>query len=113
MDQVSVGALIVSVLCTVVASSGFWAFVTRFGDKKSAQTQMLIGLGHDRIVFLGMQYVDRGYIYQDEYENLCEYLYKPYERMGGNGSAKHVMDEVNKLELRCGNRPSQKHTTQQ
>lgn len=48
---------------------------------------------------LGMSYIDRGWITQDEYENLHDYLYKPYEKMGGNGSAKKVMSEVNKLPI--------------
>lgn len=34
------------------------------------QSAMLLGLGHDRIVYLGSCYVERGYITQDEYENL-------------------------------------------
>lgn len=46
-----------------------------------------------------MSYIDRGWITQDEYENLHDYLYKPYEKMGGNGSAKKVMSEVNKLPI--------------
>lgn len=40
---------------------------------------MLVGLAHDRIMYLGMQYVDRGYVTQDEYENLRAYLYDPYK----------------------------------
>ena len=36
---------------------------------------------------------------KDEYENLYEYLYKPYSALGGNGSAKKVMEEVNKLPI--------------
>ena len=31
---------------------------------------------------------------QDEYENLRVYLYEPYERMGGNGSAKRIIQEA-------------------
>ena len=61
---------------------------------------MLVGLGHDRIMFLGMHYIERGYITRDEYENLCEYLYNPYEKLGGNGSAKRIMAEVDKLPIR-------------
>ena len=61
---------------------------------------MLIGLAHDRILFLGMQYVSRGFITQDEYENLHDYLYTPYEKLGGNGSAKRVMAEVEKLPIK-------------
>lgn len=87
-------------LCSVIASSGLWAFIQRLTEKKDVKTQMLIGLGHDRIVFLGMSYIDRGWITQDEYENLHDYLYKPYQKLGGNGSAKRIMEEVDKLEIR-------------
>ena len=68
-------------------------------DKKDVRTQMLVGLGHDRIMYLGMHYIERGWITRDEYENLVDYLYKPYEMMGGNGSAKRVIEEVKKLPL--------------
>lgn len=88
-----------TVICAVIASSGFWAFLQNRRDKKDVKTQMLVGLAHDRIISLGMQYIDRGFITQDEYENLYEYLYKPYEKLGGNGSAKRIMQEVNKLPI--------------
>lgn len=68
--------------------------------KRSAETEVLLGLGHDRIVYLGGTYVKRGYITQDEYENLYQYLFKPYERLGGNGTASRVMREVEKLPIR-------------
>lgn len=90
---------LVTVLCAVLASSGFWALMQKLTDKKDARTQMLVGLAHDRILYLGMSYVQRGYITKDEYENLYDYLYKPYLKMGGNGSAKRVMSEVDKLPL--------------
>lgn len=90
---------LITVLCAVLASSGFWALVQKLTDKKDAKTQMLVGLAHDRILYLGMSYVQRGYITKDEYENLYDYLYKPYLKMGGNGSAKRVIGEVDKLPL--------------
>lgn len=90
---------LITVLCAVLASSGFWALIQKLTDKKDAKTQMLVGLAHDRILYLGMSYVQRGYITKDEYENLYDYLYKPYLKMGGNGSAKRVMGEVDKLPL--------------
>lgn len=83
----------------VIASSGFWAYIQRRSEKRDVQTKMLVGLAHDRILFLGMQYIQRGAITRDEYENLYEYLYRPYEQMGGNGSAKRVMQEVNRLPI--------------
>lgn len=90
---------LVTILVSVLASSGVWAVVMKVMDKKDVRTQMLIGLGHDRIMYLGMSYIQRGWITRDEYENLVDYLYKPYELMGGNGSAKRVVEEVKKLPL--------------
>ncbi len=97
---------VLTILGAVLASSGFWAFIQEKDKRKAAEnkqnsveSQMLIGLAHDRIIYLGMVYIERGYITQDEYENLYEYLYKPYEKLGGNGSAKRIMTEVNKLPI--------------
>lgn len=89
--------LTAAVLGSALASSGLWALVGRQADKDDAERKLLVGLAHDRIVHLGMAYVERGYITQDEYENLRVYLYEPYEKMGGNGSARRVMLEVDKL----------------
>ena len=89
----------VTILVSVLASSGVWAVVMKVMDKKDVRTQMLIGLGHDRIMYLGNSYIARGYITSEEHENLVDYLYRPYELMGGNGSAKRVVDEVKKLPL--------------
>lgn len=91
--------IIITIFSSVLASSGLWAYIQKKAERKDVKTQMLIGLAHDRIIFLGMGYIERGWITQDEYENLYEYLYKPYEAMGGNGSAKRIMTEVNKLPI--------------
>lgn len=92
--------LFLTILASVLASSGFWALIqTRF-ESKDAKTQMLIGLGHDRIIYLGLQYIQRGWITHDEYENLVDYLYKPYHMMGGNGSAERIINEVKKLPVK-------------
>lgn len=90
---------LVSVILALAASGGFWTFIAKKRDSKSAKTMMIIGLGHDRIMSLGRKYLERGSITADEYENLYEYLYKPYEEMGGNGSAKMIMDKVKALPI--------------
>lgn len=91
---------IVTIVCSVIASSGFWTYIQKKNESKDSKTEMLIGLGHDRIVHLGMVYIDRGWITEDEYENLHDYLYLPYTKLGGNGSAKKVMQDVAKLPMR-------------
>jgi len=91
---------LVTILIAVIASSGFWTFMIKKMDKKDITHEMLIGLAHDRIMYLGLCYIERGWISRDEYENLYQYLYVPYQKLNGNGSAKRIIDEVNRLQIR-------------
>lgn len=91
---------LLTVITTVVASNGFWAFLQAKASKKDVRSQMLIGLGHDRIMYLGKQYIARGWVSADEYENLNRYLYEPYIAIGGNGAARHLMEKVQKLPIK-------------
>ena len=93
-------AILITAVASVLASSGFWAFIMKRTEKNDAEARMLVGLGHDRIIELGLKYIQRGWITEEEYENLNDYLYKPYEELGGNGSAKRIMAEVNRLPIR-------------
>ncbi len=91
--------MVITVVCSVLASSGFWAWLQARREKKDARTKMLLGLGHDRIVSLSMQYIERGWISQDEYEDLSKYLYLPYREMGGNGTAERLMKAIKDLPI--------------
>lgn len=99
MEQFLLIQSLITIAGSVIASSGFWAYMQSRKDKKDVSKAMILGLGHDRIRCLGMVYIERGYITQDEYENLYDYLYLPYDQMGGNGSAKRVMQLVNDLPM--------------
>ena len=92
--------MVLTIVGSVIASSGFWAFIQKRSERKDKKTKLLLGLAHDRIISLGMRYVTRGWISEDEVEDLNEYLYVPYHDAGGNGSAERVMNEVKKLDLR-------------
>lgn len=96
--------LVLSIIGIVFASSGFWTFVTHMiskrEEKNNTQAQMLKGLGHDRICYLGGEYIKQGYITKADYENLYDYLYIPYRKLGGNGTAEKVMKEVDKLPIK-------------
>lgn len=91
---------IIIAIGSILASSGFWMWLMNKASGKDASDKMLLGLAHDRILSLGMEYIRRGTITKDEYENLYEYLYVPYQELGGNGSAKRVMNEVDALPFR-------------
>lgn len=86
-----------TVLVAIIGSTGLWNFISTRREKHDAKTKLLVGLAHDRIVYLGMKYIERGHVTHDEYENLNDYLYEPYAAAGGNGSAKRVMEQVRKL----------------
>jgi len=90
---------ILTILVAVLATSGFWEYLRTRREKKDAKTRMILGLGHDKIVYLCMKYIERGWISQDEHEDLNKYIYEPYKAMGGNGTAKRLMEEVNKLPI--------------
>ena len=96
--------VLLTIVGAVFASTGFWAFITALmqkHDKKvSSEGKMLRGLAHDRICYLGEMYIAKGSISREDYENLIDYLYVPYEELGGNGTAKRVIDEVKRLPLR-------------
>lgn len=91
---------VITAAASILASSGFWAFMSKKSSKDDAETKLLLGLAHSRIMALGTEYIHRGWITPDELENLVDYLYTPYAESGGNGSAKQVVERVKKLEIK-------------
>lgn len=88
-------ATVIVAVISAITSSSFISLVLYFlqrRDRKrdeensyeSAQSRMLLGLGHDRIIALTDHYVRRGGITLKEKRNL-EYLYRPYVDLKGNG----------------------------
>ena len=100
----------VPLIVALLTSTALWGVVSKVILKRmeltakrskadEAQRKMLVGLAHDRIIHLGMVYIERGYVTQDEYENLNDYLYAPYEKNGrqrqrqaGHGGSAEVAD---------------------
>lgn len=91
---------IMAIVCTLLASSGFWSYLLRKQKRESAETKLMIGLGHVKIIDLCMKYIERGYITKDEYDSLNKYLFIPYKELGGNGTAERMMEEVAKLPIK-------------
>ena len=95
---------VMPIVLACIASTGLWQFLIFILQNRktnqSAQSRMLLGLAHDRICFLGEEFIKRGSITRDEYENLVVYLFEPYEKLGGNGTAKRIIEEVKKLPIK-------------
>ena len=91
--------IVITVICSVIASSGFWAWLMKRSEKDDAQVQLLRGIAHNMIIDSGMVYIKRGWISKDEYADFEKYLYGPYNETGGNGLARRVYMEVQKLPI--------------
>jgi hypothetical protein len=96
--------VVVAIATFLASSGGFWVYLRSRIEAKdkeeSATNRLLMGLARDRILSLGFKYIDRGWITYDEYQNLKKYLIEPYYEMGGNGTAQHLMEAVERLEFR-------------
>lgn len=91
--------IIITVISTLIASSGFWAFIMKKMEKKDALTNLVLALAQDRIVFLCDKYIERGSIKDDEFDVL-EDIYLPYTDNGGNHKAKQRWERVQKLPIK-------------
>lgn len=97
--------MITALACAIFASTGFWSVINlliqrhqtrQAGDK--SERQLLLGLAHDRLYSLCSEYISRGSITSDEYDNL-HYISDPYLKAGGNGTGERLIKEVEKLPL--------------
>lgn len=74
--------------------------IQKHDKEKDASTKMILGLGHETIVELGLRYLKRGFITEVEYDDLIKYLWTPYQALGGNGTAEKIINDVKKLPIR-------------
>lgn len=98
MNNYIVIQIVVPIVAAIFASTGFWQFMSDRKKKQSAETELLLGLAHDRIYDLCRHYIARGDITASEYDNLM-YLYRPYHKCGGNGTGDKLIEEVDKLPI--------------
>ena len=95
------------VVVAVIGSNALFAFIqfliTRHDQKKNAlskheqaQNDMIIGLGHDKLLYLTDKFVQRGGITLKERRNL-DYIYRPYRAAGGNGDCQIGYEACEKL----------------
>lgn len=89
--------MLMSVIVAIIGSTGLWTAVNKFMDNRSASRKMILGLGYFQLVHACEEYLTRGWISIDEYEDLNKYLFLPYKEMGGNGTAAALMDKVKAL----------------
>ena len=90
--------IVAGIVTSLITSQGLWAHLSAKWQKNSAESNLLRGLAHTRLMDLCEKYIDRGWITTEEYEDLVTYLYHPYLELGGNGTVKKMVDnEINRL----------------
>ena len=92
--------IVAGIVTSLITSQGLWTHLSEKCQKDSAESELLRGLAHTRIMSLCEKYIDRGWITPEEYEDLITYLYHPYLELGGNGTVKKMVDnEINRLPI--------------
>lgn len=93
--------ILAGIITSLITSQGLWAHLSAKWQKDSAESELLRGLAHTRIMSLCEKYIERGWITPEEYEDLITYLYHPYLELGGNGTVQKMVDnEINRLPIR-------------
>lgn len=93
--------IVLPIVLAIFASNGFWQYMSDRKKTESAETELILGLAHDRIYELCRHYINRGDITTSEYDNLM-YLYRPYHKCGGNGTGDKLIEAVDKLPMKEG-----------
>lgn len=91
--------IIVAVISSIMGSSGVWILLNKLTDRRSASTKLILGIARDRIIYLGVKYIERGSITKDEYDDYLMYFVDPYFKFGGNGLAERIVGEVKQLPI--------------
>lgn len=88
----------------IFGATGFWTLISTIiqnrNKRQNAMMKLTLGLAHEKIIELGLSYIERGSITKDEYEDLIKYLYKPYKDLDGNGTAEKIIDMVRQLPIK-------------
>ena len=101
---------IITIIGFIFASNGFWAFLTSRSQRKKVNLEKIEqdieiqkksnkALLHDRLTEVCLVCIKRKYVTPNEMDNV-EYMFKPYEELGGNGTVKKLVKDVRKLPVR-------------
>lgn len=78
------------------------AFMKRLKESNLATKEAVKSLLHNAIYTECNTYINRGYIYSDEFKNL-HYLYSSYIALGGNGAIIELFEKVKDLDWKGEN----------
>lgn len=98
MDLTKIAELANPAITALLGSSGIWMLVKTKADHNDSEDRLLLAVARNQLVEQGREYLKRGYITMDEYEEYEDH-YKLYSNLGGNGLARRIFKQVDELPM--------------
>lgn len=98
MDLTKIAEFTNPLITTVLSCPGIWAWAKTRTQRNDSEDELLLQVAKNQLVAQGREYLNRGYIAMDEYEEY-ESEYRVYSRMGGNGLARRIFEQVDDLPM--------------
>lgn len=98
MDLTKIAEFTNPVITTVLSGPGIWAWAKTRTQRNDSEDKLLLQVAKNQLVSQGREYLKRGYITMDEYEEY-ESEYQVYSALGGNGLARRIFEQVDDLPM--------------
>lgn len=98
MDLTKVAEIANPAVTALIGSSGIWMWLKTKAERNTSEDRLLLAVARSQLVESGREYLKRGYITLDEYEEY-EDNYKLYSDLGGNGLARRIFKQVDELPI--------------
>lgn len=98
MDLTKVAEMANPLITTVLSGPGIWAWAKTRTMRNKSEDRLLLQVAKNQLVVQGREYLKRGYITMDEYEEY-EAAYQEYSGLGGNGLARRIFEQVDDLPM--------------
>lgn len=102
MDLTKIAELSNPLLSAALSCPGIWALVKTKANHNTNAEKLLLSVSRNQLVNSGREFIERGYITMDEYEEY-EKEYQIYSSLGGNGLARRMFEQVDDLPMMPNN----------
>lgn len=98
MDLTKIAESANILITTILSSPGILAWAKTRKGRDTSESKLLLQISKNLLVSKGREYLKRGYITMDEYEEY-ESEYQVYSSLGGNGLARRIFEQVDDLPM--------------
>lgn len=102
MDLTKIAELANPAVTALLGGSGIWAWAKSKTERNDSEDRLLLAIARTQLVEQGREYIKRGYVTMDEYEEYEDH-YKLYSNLGGNGLARRIFEQVDTLPMMPNN----------